>query len=79
MDKVTFTPDDDFNDEVAQFKQWLEEDQLLKKLPELSDDELLLLTSEEKIALIKTLYVLRRKLQDTIDWYESDEEESGHE
>jgi hypothetical protein len=79
MEKVTFTPEDDFNDEVAQFKQWLEQDQLVEKIVEMTDEELNLLTPDQKIEVIKKLYAVRRKLQDTIDWYESDEEESGHE
>ena len=51
MEKQTFTPDDDFNDEVAQFEQWLAEEFKALEIPELSDEELRLLTEDQKIDL----------------------------
>ena len=76
MEKQTFTPDDDFNDEVAQFEQWLAEEFKALEIPELSDEELRLLTEDQKIDLIKSLYVAKRELEEEIEWHE---EESGHE
>jgi hypothetical protein len=76
MEKQQFTPDEDFNNEVAAFEQWLAEELATKEIPEMSDEELRLLTPDEKIDLIKSLYAIRRKLQEEIEW---NEEESGHE
>ena len=73
------TPGEDFDKEVAQFEQWLAEDRQSKQHIDMTDDDINLLSEGEKTALIKSQGELIRKLQDTIDWYEADEEESGHE
>lgn len=75
----TFTPGEDFDDEMEDFERWLAEDRESKQHIDMSDDDINLLSEDEKTALIKSQAQLIRKLQDTIDWYEADEEESGHE
>ena len=45
----------------------------------MTDDDINLLSEDEKTALIKSQAQIIRKQQDTIDWYEADEEEAGHE
>lgn len=73
------TPGEDFDKEVAQFEQWLAEDQQPTQHIDMTDDDINLLSEDEKTALIKNMAEFIRKQQDTIDWYEADEEESGHE
>jgi hypothetical protein len=76
MEKQQFTPGEDFDNEIAAFLQWLAEDTKAKEIPEMSDEELRLLTEDQKIDLIKSLYVAKRELEEEIEWHE---EESGHE
>tara|TARA_R110000822_G_scaffold119712_3_gene252847 strand:- start:5601 stop:5828 length:228 start_codon:yes stop_codon:yes gene_type:complete len=75
MEKQIFTSEDDFKE----IEQWLAQDQQPTQHIDMSDDDLSLMSPDEMIALIKSQAQLIRKQQDTIDWYEADEEESGHE
>ena len=79
MENIELIPDDDFNEAMLEFEQWLAEDRLPTQHIDMSDDDLRLLSPEEMIALIRAKDQHICKLQDTIDWYEADEEESGHE
>jgi hypothetical protein len=79
MENIELTPDEDFNEVMLEFEQWLAQDRLPTQHIDMSDDDINLLSEDEKTALIKSQAELIRKLQDTIDWYEADEEESGHE
>jgi hypothetical protein len=76
---TNLTPGEDFDKEVAQFEQWLAQDQQSKQHIDMSDDDIRLMSVDEMIALIKSQAQLISKQQDTIDWYEADEEEAGHE
>lgn len=64
---------------MEDFERWLAQDRESKQHIDMSDDDINLLSGDEKTALIKSQAELIRKLKDTIDWYEGDEEESGHE
>ena len=79
MQNPEFTPGEDFDKEVAAFEQWLAQDQLSTQHVDMSDDDLRLLSEDDKIALIKSLYAHISKQQETIDWYEGDDDESGEE
>lgn len=65
--------------ELEEIEQWLAQDQLSTQHVDMSDDDLRLLSEEDKITLIRSLYAQISKQQDTIDWYEGDDDESGEE
>ena len=65
--------------ELEEIEQWLAQDQLSTQHVDMSDDDLRLLSEDDKIALIKSLYAHISKQQETIDWYEGDDDESGEE
>lgn len=79
MSKQELTPDEDFNEAMIEFEQWLAQDRLPTQHIDMSDDDLRLMSPDEMIALIKSQAQLISKQQKTIDWYEDDEEEAGHE
>jgi parvulin-like peptidyl-prolyl isomerase len=64
---------------IEELQGWLAQDQEEEQHIDMSDDDINLLSEDEKTALIKSQAQLISKLQDTIDWYEADEEEAGHE
>ena len=76
MEKQEFTPDEDFNEAMIEFEQWLAQDRLPTQHIDMSDDDLRLLSTDELIALIRAKDQHISKLIDEIEW---NEEESGHE
>ena len=69
-------PDDDFNEVVEEFEQWLAQDQHPTQHINMSDDDLRLMSPDELIALIRAKDRHISKLIEEIEW---NEEESGHE
>ena len=72
FDAVVFTPGEEFDEEVADYLQWLEEDGQPTKHIDMSDDDIRLLTDDQKIALIKAQFVHIKELQDELDHYYED-------
>jgi hypothetical protein len=76
MQNPEFTPDEDFNEAIVEFEQWLAQDRQPTQHINMSDDDLRLLSTDELIALIRAKDQHISKLMDDIEWHE---EESGHE